>query len=97
MLLPSSDVLNNSELKQSVHSVLLTNTEAGYGVFHWRELLYIKNTESPGIRSYHNFLTVKAPRGAAVMKVHCKCYEGTLTNLLWHVKQGSDSELDPSS
>lgn len=76
MLLLSSDLLNNSELKQCVHSVLFTNTEAGSGVFHWRELLYIKNRESPRIRSYHDFLTVKAPRGAAGMKVHCKCYEG---------------------
>jgi len=32
----------------------------GSGVFHWREL-HSKYTELPGIRSYHDFLTVKPP------------------------------------
>ena len=54
----TSDLFNISELKPVCEWHAFTHLEDGSGVFHWRELLHSKYTELPGIRFYHDFLTV---------------------------------------
>ena len=68
-----------------------THVEDGSGVFHWRHLLHSKYTELPD-----DFLIVKGPGGATVMKVRQKCYEGTLINSPLRRRQGIDLEIDLS-
>ena len=92
----TSDVFNISELKAVCLRHASTHVEDGSGMFHWRELLHSKYTELPGIRSYHDFLTVKTPSGATVMKIREKCYEGTLTNSPLRIKKGFNSQIVPS-
>lgn len=91
----TSDVFNISELKAVCLRHASTHVEDGSGVFHWRELLHSKYTELPGIRFYHDFLTVKTPSGATVMKIREKCYEGTLTNSPLRIKKGFNSQIVP--
>ena len=44
----------------------------------WRDVITVKYTNLPGIRTYHDFLAIKNPSTNAIMKVRELCHSGTL-------------------
>ena len=57
-----------------------------------RHAVTVKYNNLPGIRSFHDFFTIKNPGTAAVMKVRENCYSGTLKALPMKLSSGFTSD-----
>ena len=83
-----SDVFNDTDLQLLVEQFSLVMIDNGRIVRTWREKVGEKYFNLPGLRDLHNFLIIAVPPNQIVVKVHEKCYSGTLRAPSTKVKKG---------
>ena len=96
-----SDIFNSDDLAAVVclHAHVVTDAE-GEIVKHWREQLGQKFTKLPGIRSLHDFVTVRhLISGEVIMRVRQLCYTGSFEPTKMKLVAGVSADVDaiPSS